>query len=276
MIGTAASVAALYDTPAKIHTYAQAVTSGNALVAINGKVEGIDSLGGVIQDEFGFMAAFLLPLLGISLVARATRREEESGRLELLLGGSHRPPRTHVGGAPDGHRHDRRHRGAFRRWAWRSPASPLGGVDPLRTLTVRPGLRLRRARGPAGAADAACPGGLHLEPARPRGVVPPARRRRRDHDLGHLALPARLGGEDGAVRGPTVVGPGHPARGRSRPGWRGAAAGRPARPGQRRWSGAAPAPIERPRGCAARSDSRSGSTGPPPSAGSPEVCCSPG
>jgi hypothetical protein len=41
----------------------------------------------VIADEFGFMAAFLLPLLGISLVARATRREEESGRLELLLGG---------------------------------------------------------------------------------------------------------------------------------------------------------------------------------------------
>lgn len=87
MVGTAASIAALYDTPAKIHTYAVAVTSGNALVAINGKVEGIDSLGGVIQDEFGFMAAFLLPLLGISLVARATRREEESGRLELMLGG---------------------------------------------------------------------------------------------------------------------------------------------------------------------------------------------
>ncbi len=87
MIGTAASVAALYDTPAKIHTYAEAVTSGNALVAINGKVEGIDSLGGVIQDEFGFLAAFLLPLVGIALVARATRLEEESGRLELMLSG---------------------------------------------------------------------------------------------------------------------------------------------------------------------------------------------
>ncbi|MDN5789480.1 MAG: hypothetical protein L0H25_01245 [Micrococcales bacterium] len=87
LIGTAASIAALYDTPAKIQTYATAVTTGNALVAINGKVEGIDSLGGVIQDEFGFLAAFLLPLLGISLGARATRREEESGRLELLLAG---------------------------------------------------------------------------------------------------------------------------------------------------------------------------------------------
>lgn len=87
MVGTAAGVATLYDTAAKIHTYAAAATAGSALMAINGKVEGIDSLGGVIQDEFGFMVAFLMPLLGISLIARATRREEESGRLELLLGG---------------------------------------------------------------------------------------------------------------------------------------------------------------------------------------------
>ena len=87
MVGTAAAVAGLYTTPEKIHTYAQAVTSGDALVAINGRVEGIDSLGGIIQDEFGFMAAFLLPLLGISLVAKVTRREEEAGRLEAVLGG---------------------------------------------------------------------------------------------------------------------------------------------------------------------------------------------
>ena len=87
MVGTAASVAGLYTTPEKIHSYAEAVTAGSALVAINGRVEGIDSLGGVIQDEFGFLAAFLLPLLGISLVAQATRREEEAGRLEAVLGG---------------------------------------------------------------------------------------------------------------------------------------------------------------------------------------------
>ncbi len=87
MIGTAAAVAGLYDTQAKIHTYAEAVTSGSALAAINGHVEGIDSLGGVIQDEFGFLASFLLPLLGIGLVAGSTRREEESGRLETILGG---------------------------------------------------------------------------------------------------------------------------------------------------------------------------------------------
>jgi ABC-2 type transport system permease protein len=87
MVATAAAVAGLYDTPAKIHTYAEAVTSGAALPAINGRVEGIDSLGGVIQDEFGFLAGFVMPLLGISLVTRCTRREEEAGRLEVVLGG---------------------------------------------------------------------------------------------------------------------------------------------------------------------------------------------
>src|SRR3954471_13706663 len=87
MIGTAGGVAGLYDTPAKIHTYAEAVTSGGGLAAINGHVEGIDSLGGVIQDEFGFLASFLLPLLGIGLIAGSTRREEESGRLPPIPGG---------------------------------------------------------------------------------------------------------------------------------------------------------------------------------------------
>jgi ABC-2 type transport system permease protein len=87
LVGTAGSIAALYTTPEQIHTYAQAVTAGDALVVINGRVEGIDSLGGIIADEFGFLAAFLFPLLGISLVARATRGEEEAGRLELVLAG---------------------------------------------------------------------------------------------------------------------------------------------------------------------------------------------
>ena len=83
---TAWSIASLYNTPEKIATYADSI-AGGALYAINGKVEGINTLGGVIQDEFAFMGAFLLPLLGISLIARATRREEEAGRLELLLSG---------------------------------------------------------------------------------------------------------------------------------------------------------------------------------------------
>ncbi len=83
---TALAIAGLYDTPAEIESYGEAVVS-DALVAINGRVEGIDTLGGIIQDEFGFLASFLMPLLGIALVASMTRAEEESGRLEALLAG---------------------------------------------------------------------------------------------------------------------------------------------------------------------------------------------
>lgn len=83
LLAIALSVADLYDTPEKIQTYADAV-AGGALNAINGKVEGIDTLGGVIQDEFTFVSSFLAPLIGISLVTRLTRSEEEAGRLELL------------------------------------------------------------------------------------------------------------------------------------------------------------------------------------------------
>ena len=83
---TALSVAQIYNTPEEIASYGKAVVS-DALVVINGRVEGIDTLGGIIQDEFGFIASFLMPLVGLALVAGMTRREEESGRLEALLAG---------------------------------------------------------------------------------------------------------------------------------------------------------------------------------------------
>jgi len=83
---TATAVARLYDTPEKIASYGAALGS-DALIAINGHVEGIDTLGGIIQDEFGFIASFLMPLMGVALVAGMTRGEEESGRLEALLAG---------------------------------------------------------------------------------------------------------------------------------------------------------------------------------------------
>ena len=135
MVGTAASIASLYDTPAKIHTYAAAVTSGDSLVAINGRVEGIDSLGGVIQDEFGFLASFLMPLLGIALVARATRREEESGRLEALLAGRVSRPVPTRRGAP------RRRRAPSRSPSSSSPSGSSGpgsrGAAPSSTRLPR-------------------------------------------------------------------------------------------------------------------------------------------
>jgi ABC-2 type transport system permease protein len=83
---TVSAIEGLYNTPEKVHTYAAAVR-GDALMMLNGKIAGIDSLGGIIANEFGFMASFAIPFMAVSLVARLTRKNEEHGRLEAVLAG---------------------------------------------------------------------------------------------------------------------------------------------------------------------------------------------
>ena len=81
---TAVSILGLYDTPEKLATYA-ATSDTPALRMLNGAVAGLGTLGGVMVNELGFVVAFAVPLLAIGLTLRGTRREEEAGRLELLL-----------------------------------------------------------------------------------------------------------------------------------------------------------------------------------------------
>jgi len=93
MVMTATSITSLYDTPAKLRGYAESV-GGEAMLMLNGKVAGLGSLGGVIANEFGFILSFGIPLMAIALTARGTRKDEEAGRLELLLAariGRHAP-----------------------------------------------------------------------------------------------------------------------------------------------------------------------------------------
>ncbi len=81
---TTTSITGLYDTPEKLRSYAE-TTATPALRMLNGSVAGLDTLGGVLVNELGFVVAFAVPLLAIALTVRGTRREEEAGRLELLL-----------------------------------------------------------------------------------------------------------------------------------------------------------------------------------------------
>lgn len=83
---TVSAIRSLYDTPEKIQTYATAVRD-EALMMLNGKVAGIDTLGGIIANEFGFLASFAIPFMAVSLVARMTRKNEELGRIEAVLAG---------------------------------------------------------------------------------------------------------------------------------------------------------------------------------------------
>ncbi|WP_299518164.1 hypothetical protein [uncultured Serinicoccus sp.] len=84
MVLTGSSISALYDTPEKLAGYAASL-GGDALAVINGRVAGLDTLGGVLANEFGFVLSFAVPVMAIALTTRHTRREEETGRLELLL-----------------------------------------------------------------------------------------------------------------------------------------------------------------------------------------------
>ncbi|NYF98166.1 ABC transporter permease [Janibacter cremeus] len=81
---TAASITSLYETPAKLATYADS-SDTPAIRMLNGDVAGLQTLGGVMMNELGFVVGFAIPVLAISLTGRGTRREEEAGRLELLL-----------------------------------------------------------------------------------------------------------------------------------------------------------------------------------------------
>ena len=83
---TVSAIQGLYDSPEKIRSYAAAVHD-DALMMINGRIAGIDSLGGIIANEFGFMASFAIPFMAVSLIARTTRKNEELGRLEAVLAG---------------------------------------------------------------------------------------------------------------------------------------------------------------------------------------------
>ncbi|MEP7162133.1 MAG: hypothetical protein ABI746_13700, partial [Dermatophilaceae bacterium] len=84
---TAASINSLYGTAGELGTYAQAVSTDSSLYAINGRPFGLDSIGGPIAYEFGFIAAIAIPLMGLILMTRMTRLQEETGRMELLRAG---------------------------------------------------------------------------------------------------------------------------------------------------------------------------------------------
>ncbi|MFK5634083.1 ABC transporter permease [Ornithinimicrobium sp. LYQ103] len=81
---TGSSLGALYDTPEKIRGYAESL-GGDAMAVLNGRVAGLDTFGGLLANEFGFVLSFGMPLMAIALTSRSTRRDEEAGRLELLL-----------------------------------------------------------------------------------------------------------------------------------------------------------------------------------------------
>jgi len=82
---TALSMAALHDSPETLAAYGSSL--GEAMVMLNGRVAGLDTFGGIVMNEFALIVSFSVPTMAIGLTARTTRRDEETGRTELLLAG---------------------------------------------------------------------------------------------------------------------------------------------------------------------------------------------
>lgn len=81
---SAAAVAATYNTPALIASYAVNVGNSPAGIALAGPPVALDQIGGILVYETSLTALLGVALMAMLTVVRHTRAEEEAGRTELL------------------------------------------------------------------------------------------------------------------------------------------------------------------------------------------------
>jgi ABC-2 type transport system permease protein len=81
---SAASIQALYPTQADLDAAAAPLYDNAAVIALQGPTYAIDTLGGNIVFNIGAFGYVAMALMGMFLVGRHTRADEEEGRTELV------------------------------------------------------------------------------------------------------------------------------------------------------------------------------------------------
>ncbi|WP_420176809.1 ABC transporter permease [Luteococcus sp. OSA5] len=84
---TAAGIAELYPTAEQRLTYQQTMGSSPAAATFNGRGHDLETLGGIVAYEVGFMGQLALPVIGLLLPIRLTRHLEDTGIMELVTAG---------------------------------------------------------------------------------------------------------------------------------------------------------------------------------------------
>ncbi|WP_341720030.1 hypothetical protein QQG74_10120 [Micromonospora sp. FIMYZ51] len=81
---SAATINGTYSEQAARDHYADAyqVMSGSA--ALQGRGYALDTLGGILANEMGYLTLIMIPLIGLHLAIRFTRGLEDTGRLDIL------------------------------------------------------------------------------------------------------------------------------------------------------------------------------------------------
>ncbi len=84
VVATGRSIVALYPGESDRLAYAASVSVSPGAVAFNGKWTDLETVGGITTNEVGFLGLLLFPVAGVLLAIGRTRREEDSGRIEIL------------------------------------------------------------------------------------------------------------------------------------------------------------------------------------------------
>lgn len=83
----AGGIAKLYPAAEQRAVYRETMGASPAAAAFNGRGHDLDTLGGIAAYEVGFMGQLAIPLIGLLMAVRLTRRLEDSGILELVTSG---------------------------------------------------------------------------------------------------------------------------------------------------------------------------------------------
>ncbi|HEX6756266.1 MAG TPA: ABC transporter permease [Mycobacteriales bacterium] len=87
VLSTAASFRSLYPTPESRVGFAASIRASGALRALTGPAYGLDTVGGLTAWRSVGLASVVAGLMGLLLVVRHTRADEEAGRTELVGAG---------------------------------------------------------------------------------------------------------------------------------------------------------------------------------------------
>ncbi|MEU4159279.1 hypothetical protein [Actinoplanes sp. NPDC026670] len=84
---SASSISNNYAEQAERDAYAATYVGTQSSAALQGRGYNLDTLGGILANELGYLTLIIVPLIGLHLAIRFTRSVEDTGRLDILTAG---------------------------------------------------------------------------------------------------------------------------------------------------------------------------------------------
>lgn len=85
---SASTISDNYTEQADRDAYAATYVGTQSSAALQGRGYNLETLGGILANEMGYLTLIMVPLIGLHLAIRFTRSVEDTGRLDILTAGS--------------------------------------------------------------------------------------------------------------------------------------------------------------------------------------------